>query len=478
MLKDKLMSALDIAVRSYNNGCRPSDAVADAAEKFDFNEKQAERLVETFNTALALKQQKDADDPTASCELADKGEVSKRLIDSCSCDLKKNAGADFTSEYSFYMGVPECTNNTLEAKRRGVFSNIKEASSEDAGIPEELDISQNSLFETIIGKIDILKSASAAADEVVRCINHNIEQDAEKIANGIGDSTELADMFKASCCSDAVIEKIAEYNVNVAESNGGKYAKEGIVFDSKRIDHLLKAAEDLAGCIDMAKAYQVKRDMYLRESDEAHKSMMSILGLSPVEKKASLADFFDAGAVAPDQVQEGMDGDANTDESYTLSDLGASDIINNEDNIEDGSGLYDMHKESAVAPSGVMGMIELSPGKALSVLEEVKGVPDEKRRMLNVRRAILLSDLLSTDPILRDADPNVLSEAYKTIVMASPRVSLDKAQVRSVLRAAANSVAISPADVKIISDVDRGVAISNVERLTALDSSIKDSNIA
>ena len=62
--------------------------------------------------------------------------------------------------------------------------------------------------------------------------------------------------------------------------------------------------------------------------------------------------------------------------------------------------------------------------------------------------------------------------------MASPRVSLDKAQVRSVLRAAANSVAISPADVKIISDVDRGVAISNVERLTALDSSIKDSNIA
>ena len=62
------------------------------------------------------------------------------------------------------------------------------------------------------------------------------------------------------------------------------------------------------------------------------------------------------------------------------------------------------------------------------------------------------------------------------MVMTSPRVSLDKAQVRSFLRSAVNSIAISPADAKVISDVDRGVAMSNIERLTSLDSSIKDSN--
>lgn len=104
------------------------------------------------------------------------------------------------------------------------------------------------------------------------------------------------------------------------------------------------------------------------------------------------------------------------------------------------------------------------------------GIDNEKSIILNVRRAIILADLMSNDPIIRDADPNQVTETYKAMVMSSPRVSLDKAQVRSFLRSAVNSVAVSPADMKVISDVDRGVAMSNVERLTTLDSSIKDSN--
>ena len=85
------------------------------------------------------------------------------------------------------------------------------------------------------------------------------------------------------------------------------------------------------------------------------------------------------------------------------------------------------------------------------------------------------------DPIIRDADPNVVVEAYKTMVMTSPRVSLDKSQARAFLRSAVNSVAISPADAKVIADVDKGMSLSNtdldrVDRLTRRDSSIKDSN--
>ena len=62
------------------------------------------------------------------------------------------------------------------------------------------------------------------------------------------------------------------------------------------------------------------------------------------------------------------------------------------------------------------------------------------------------------------------------MVMTSPRVSLDKAQARAFLRSAVNSVAISPADAKIIADVDKGMSLSNIDKLTAMDSSIKDSN--
>jgi len=63
------------------------------------------------------------------------------------------------------------------------------------------------------------------------------------------------------------------------------------------------------------------------------------------------------------------------------------------------------------------------------------------------------------------------------MVMTSPRVSLDKAQVRAFLRSAVNSVAISPSDAKVLADVDEGVSLSNIDRLTAMDSSIKDSNV-
>jgi hypothetical protein len=107
------------------------------------------------------------------------------------------------------------------------------------------------------------------------------------------------------------------------------------------------------------------------------------------------------------------------------------------------------------------------------------GVSGETQKLLNIRRSILLADLMSNDPIIRDADPNMVAEVYKTMVMTSPRVSLDKAQVRSFLRGAVNSVAVSPSDAKVIADVDKGISLANrVSDMSSLDSSIKDSNKA
>jgi phage-related tail protein len=37
---------------------------------------------------------------------------------------------------------------------------------------------------------------------------------------------------------------------------------------------------------------------------------------------------------------------------------------------------------------------------------------------------------------------------------------------------------MSPNDLKTLTDVDKGVALANIERLTNLDSSVKDSNQA
>ena len=91
MIKEKLMKALKVAAADYNGGMGANMAVACAAEAWDFNEKQAERLVEMFNTLAALNKEKDASDPTGSCELASKEAVAKILVDGCSTKTQKKA---------------------------------------------------------------------------------------------------------------------------------------------------------------------------------------------------------------------------------------------------------------------------------------------------------------------------------------------------------------------------------------------------
>jgi hypothetical protein len=95
-----------------------------------------------------------------------------------------------------------------------------------------------------------------------------------------------------------------------------------------------------------------------------------------------------------------------------------------------------------------------------SVLEAVPDKDSYKQINEQVRddaRGAILADLLSADPILQDADPRQVASIYKSLIATSPRVSLNKEIVRSVLRSAVNSVAISPADSKILTDVDKGV---------------------
>ena len=108
MIKEKLMNALKIAAADYNGGMSANMAVACAAEAWDFNEKQAERLVEMFNTSAALTQEKSASDPSGSCELASKDEVLKILLGGNNQEKTACAnGCDY--EYSFYSSVPSRT---------------------------------------------------------------------------------------------------------------------------------------------------------------------------------------------------------------------------------------------------------------------------------------------------------------------------------------------------------------------------------
>ena len=480
-IKDKLMKALKTAAADYNGGMGANMAVACAADAWDFNEKQAERLTEMFNTAVALEKQKDAVDPTGSCELASKEAVAKILL---SDPKRVKTASARTCDYSFYGSDPSRTNPAIEARASGSMSMLKAAAADIDTEPAELKVSQCSLYKIIDGKIDLLKSASSAADDVVRNLKLEIERESVKIAKAIEDpfaDPSLADMFKAACQSEKVVSNVSEYSTKVAESTGGKFASLN-VFDASPVDELLKMAESIEANMALVPEYEKKRDFYMSKAAEAQEEMREAVGLSPAEKEdAGIAGMFrgvrkTAESVADDGAQGSM---SDTDMCVKIAELIRHAGISAD---EVARLAEDMEKDSAVNMGFAVPTPSLS--EAHGALTKFPGIDSERKRMMNVRRSILLADLMANDPIIRDADPNVVVEAYKTMVMTSPRVSLDKSQARAFLRSAVNSVAISPADAKVIADVDKGMSLSNmdldrldrIDRLTRRDSSIKDSN--
>lgn len=477
MIKEKLMKALKTAAADYNGGMGANMAVACAAESWDFNEKQAERLVEMFNTLAALNKEKDASDPTGSCELASKEAVAKILLDGSAKQTQKKASAESDADYSFYGSNPSRTNPTIEARSSGAAAMMKSASVESERIPDELNVSQRSLYKIIDEKIGQLKSAADAADDVVRNLRIEVERDSVKIAKAIESpfaDADAADMFKAACSFENAVKNVAEYSTKVADSDGGRFSRMN-VFDSSPVDDLLKVAEAIENNISLAAEYEKKRDFYMAKAAEARNEMLEAVGLNGKEGNVGLADMFhgisqEKKADKPmksEDVRPSSSADLCVKLANLIKDTGVTcdEVVKLANDIEkDASHVFSIPTPSIADVVGPLGADD--------------GLANERQVLLNVQRSIILADLLSNDPIIRDADPNQVAETYKAMVMTSPRVSLDKAQVRAFLRSAVNSVAVSPADAKVISDVDRGIAMSNIERLTGLDSSIKDSNRA
>lgn len=484
MIKEQLKKALSAAVEEYNGGASANEAIAKTASAYDFNGDQTDRLCELFNTAAALNQEKSASDPTGSCELANKEEVARLLVtdNKLSKAASVQSGVNASDIYNgFYATVPECSNPMRDARRNGADALIKAAGSNMATQPQELDVSQRSIYKMICDNINLLKSAGAAADDVARQMRLESDRLAIKIAKTIESPSadqDLADMFKAACECKNAVGLVAEYSTKVAESAGGRFAGMA-VFDAGGVSDLLKAAEELENILGQVTVYENKREHYMSKAAEAEDEVRSVLGLEAQEKIASVADLFQQSnakhTAHVNHVQPvGAAEDATAKAAVKVAELlrmsGAESA--------DVERLAAEFEKDAAGGNGAIPRVIVSGSDILNVMAGRNNSPGWTQKVLNEYRRMLLDDLLSNDPIIRDADPNAVAEIYKSIVMSAPRLSLDPTAVRSVLRSGVNSVAISPNDLKTLTDVDKGVSIANIAQLSNLDSSIKDSNMA
>ncbi len=75
----------------------------------------------------------------------------------------------------------------------------------------------------------------------------------------------------------------------------------------------------------------------------------------------------------------------------------------------------------------------------------------ESAHMDNAKRQQILTELLSTDPILAETDPHHMAQSYAQMVQLSPELSLQKEVVRGQLRQMAAGQALNPHDASMLS---------------------------
>lgn len=411
MVKDTLKKALEDAVGYYNNGMSANDAIVKSASDNDLTIDQTDRVVESFNTAKTINFfDKNASDRTGSFDLASKKDVTLALFGKDSTEKKAsvhNLEPDVLSN-SFYTDAPD-----KSANRKSIFAE-KRAALLDAiatGVEEKWShgYSDRTLHDMASDAYAVIKSAEADISDALGTIDSYLWTATEKIASGISKGAydipeDKANLFKVACPHKLVVDEVSKFCPLLKSASGGKYVKMNVV-DTSLIDDLLKEADDIMYAVEQRKEYRKKQAEFQKKAEKLKSVIMS---------DPSMAQF------APD--------------------TSSRSLIH----------APTMKKESSL----------LSMDAALGSLSDNESRKKVNEQIRDDARGALLADLLSSDPILQDADPRQVASIYKSLVATAPRVSLNKEVTRSVLRSAVNSIALSPADSKIFTDVDKGIQVA------------------
>lgn len=414
MVKDTLKKALEDAVSNYNGGMSANDAIVKSASDNNLTVDQTDRVVESFNTAKTINFfDKNASDRTGKFDLASKKDVTLALFGKEAREEKKASASDPDRALSsFYYSDPDRSYN-----RKSIFAEKRAAVLDTfAKVAEERwkhEFSDKTLNDMASDAYAMLKSAEDDISSAIGTIDSYLWDATEKIAAELSSGAydepkDKADMFKAACPHKLVVDEVSKFCPLLKSATGGAYAKMHVV-DTSPVDDILKEADDIMYAVEQRREYRKKLAEFRKKADELKSTVMRDPSMSGLvhEKKAS--DMLHIPTA-----------EKRADMSYSS--------INN-------------------------------------ALNDAMSAGGDSRKKINEQlrddaRGALLSDLLSADPILQDADPRQVASIYKSLVATSPRVSLNKEIVRSILRSAVNSVAVSPADSKIFTDVDKGIQVA------------------
>lgn len=413
--KTQLRGALTNAVSYFQDGGDPNAACVKAANEAGFNADQADRLVETFNTARVLCHYKATEDKTSSCSLADKGKVRAGLTP----QEQKAASAESCADYDFYKQAE--VDHVVPAVKEAAFELKEEPLSKEA--QDLLRIRE----ETTVR--ELLKEA----EEEARAANSMADELAEKVAMAISRDVSLDHVH------DRMARLVHAYALDERYAPGVEKVAAflPVASDPEDISHLLKYAR--AHVVDTS----------------------DLSDVLPAIKEA--ADFAAEAAAfeafAADLRKSAQAADPLPDDRDQLENLLLKERIRGE-RARNAAPAAGAKPAGGAKPSGGTGLASFltyltDTAKTYHDTGAAKRVEKATAGVDNLRRQLILQDLLTRDKVLSQEDPDTVASAFRSINQISPDSTLNKEMLRSMLRSAVQSVAISPYDAKTLVDVDK-----------------------
>lgn len=472
-LRDEILPK---TVDYYNSGLDINSAIVKAAEEFKLNLDQADRLLETMNTARVIAHyEKNAEDRTANCDVADKDVVRKMLFADKPTEKKAAfgpTGMDWGS-YASYMFQER------DYRHAGMTKAAETASSDKP-------VSEFTMAQALGHVAKYARDVEAQrkfAEERLEMGRAQVATSLSKIASSLSKGYEPEiryALFKAACsktCPEVIksIEsELAPRIIKDATPHLRKFNRANVI-DTRPVETEIKLAEDIED--DISQLGRIQGIIAARKANEdevkgvIHKYAEAIkVARSHGPRRGTSVDH-DRDRDRGHDRNRGHDSDRSSTiniPSYSSRTSGSSG--SNPKDRDDQSPWMDkaVGFTQAITPAdkaakGVYDYITGAMFTPEAILDAMRPEPRKsdtsiKSYIENIQRSEILSDLYNNDDIISEHSPEDVTRAYQALVAANPELSLHKEVVRSVLRQAVNATSISPFDAKQWADTGSAIA--------------------
>lgn len=427
MFKQQLMDAVKMAMHHYNNGSDDTDAVVKAASACNFNPDQTRRLTESYNTAKTICFFKTAEDRTGVFNTVLATDVlSKMFTPQVLADSRKKQASSEDFYKQGFVPLGEDTDNQQDINILELWGVDTEPAAKTAEEQAEDKLKQAARWE---------KAAESLSDKAGM-----LDYTYDKLAY------ELSHFCRGRTWRDPDIVKQAEaYIVHTASPEMADF----MISEMKTyIPDYEKLASGTVRVITMEENYPEFAEL-IKNAEACLIESASIKAVAQDYKKQ--AEYL----VASVYKEAGMDPEVEAFDDFLTPQLKRAGVVHlaaddkpKRKKTAPSSGGFkplDTVINSVVGGAGDAVKTELTE-TAKDAIKNKSSKDLEDARDTNIRRGFILSEILATDPELKQYDPNAVLEKYRYVLDNYPDFTMDRQALPGLLKTLMESQTISPYD--------------------------------